>query len=257
MPTFEVETIELNYIEEGSGPPIVLVHGFASSIEGNWRATGVIDALTSAGRRVIALDCRGHGRSAKPHDPAAYSGTQMADDVLELMDYLEIAEADVMGYSMGAGIAASLLTRFPRRFRTVILGGQGDGLLAGGGRGPAGSEAIAKALEAADPGTISDPTASAFRTFAERSHNDLLALAAMQRTTRGGWDPANLATPECAVMVIVGENDTLIGSADRLAATIPGARYVKVPGDHITALDGPAYRDAVVAFLKEASPIKA
>src|SRR6185437_11228732 len=256
MPTFEVENIEINYIVEGSGPPIILVHGFATSLESNWRATGVIDALIAAGRQVIALDCRGHGRSAKPHDPADYGGTLMADDILELMDYLEVAEADLMGYSMGAGIAASLLTRFPRRLRTVILGGQGDGLLSGG-RGPAGSVAIAAALEASDPSTITDPTARPFRTFAERSKNDLLALAAIMRSSRGGWDPAKLVVPECAVMVIVGEDDTLIGSADKLAATIPGARYTKVPGDHITALDGPAYRDAVVAFLKEASPIKA
>jgi len=256
MPTFEVENIEVNYVVEGSGPPIVLVHGFASSIEGNWRATGVIAALVGAGRQVIALDCRGHGLSAKSHDPSDYRGTQMADDVVELMDYLEIAEADLMGYSMGAGIAASLLTRFPRRFRTVILGGQGDGLLSGG-RGPAGSDAIAKALEASDPSTISDPTARGFRDFAQSSKNDLLALAAIMRSSPGGWDPAKLAVPECAVMVIVGDNDTLIGSADKLAATIPGARYVKVPGDHITALNGSAYREAVVAFLKEASPIKA
>ncbi len=256
MPTFEIDNLQLHYVVEGNGPPIVLVHGFASSIEGNWRATGVIDALTAAGRKVIAIDCRGHGLSSKPHDPDAYGGTKMADDVVELMDYLEVAEADLMGYSMGAGIAASLLVRFPRRFRTVILGGVGDGLLTGG-RGPAGSEAIAQALEAGDPKAVADPTARSFRTFAERSGNDLLALAAIQRSTRGGYDAAKLSQPVCAVMVIVGEKDTLVGSADTLAATIPGARYVKVPGDHITAFNDPAYRNAVVAFLKEASPIKA
>jgi pimeloyl-ACP methyl ester carboxylesterase len=255
MPTFELGGQEIHYEVEGSGPPIVLVHGFASSLEGNWRATGVIDALVAAGRQVIALDCLGHGESSKPHDPQSYSGTEMADEVIELLDYLEIPFVDIMGYSMGGGIAASLLTRFPQRFRTVILGGVGDSLLTGE-RGRAGSEAIAQALEAEDGKSITDPVARAFRDFAERGGNDLRALAAIQRSDREGFDLAKLREAICPVMLIVGEKDTLVGSADQLVATIPGARYVKVPGDHITAFNDPAYRNEVVAFLKRASPLR-
>jgi pimeloyl-ACP methyl ester carboxylesterase len=254
MPTFESDGLNINYVVEGTGPTIVLVHGFASSLDANWRATGVIDALVAAGRQVVALDCRGHGASDKPHEPSAYSGTKIADDVIELMDYLEIRVADVMGYSMGGGIAASLLARHPQRFRTVIFGGVGDAVLAGG-RGPAGSAAIAAALEADDPKAFADPVARSFRVFAERSGGDLLALAAIQRSERGGYDPEVLKKAICPVMVIVGENDTLIGSADKLAATIPGTWYVKVPGDHITAFNAPNYRNEVVAFLHRASPI--
>jgi len=255
MPTFKSNGFEIHYVVEGSGPSIVLVHGFASSLKGNWRATGVIDALIASGRQVIALDCRGHGESEKPHDPDDYSGTKMPDDVSGLMDYLEISSADLMGYSMGGGIAASLLVRHPNRFRTVILGGVGDAVLSGG-RGRAGSDAIAKGLEAPDAGSVTDAVARSFRVFAESSGNDLLALAAIQRSTRGGFDPARLGVAICPVMVIVGEQDTLIGSADTLAATIPGAWYVKVPGDHITALNGPVYRNEVVAFLERASPVR-
>src|SRR5437773_12345851 len=126
MPFFDSSGVQINYITEGEGPPIVLVHGFASSLQGNWRATGVIGALTNAGRRVVALDCRGHGHSEKPHDPAAYEGTSMSDDVIALMDHLQIQQADLIGYSMGGFIAASLLTRQPERFHTVILSGVGD-----------------------------------------------------------------------------------------------------------------------------------
>ncbi len=254
MPEFQSNGVTINYIVEGEGRPIVLVHGFASSLQGNWRATGTVDALTAAGRKVIALDCRGHGRSAKPHDPAAYGGAQMADDVIALMDHVGIDKADLMGYSMGAGISASLLTRHPERFTSVILGGMGDGLLSGG-RAADGRNAIADALEAPDGTHIDDPTALGFRVFAKRSGNDLLALAAIQRSARGGADPAKLASTTLPVMVIVGEGDTLVGSADRLAKTIPNAHYVKVPGDHITALNDPAYNREVVKFLGEVAPV--
>ena len=116
MPTFESSGAKIHYIDEGAGPPILLVHGFASNIEGNWRATGIIAALTGAGRRVIALDCRGHGESDKPHDPKAYGVNVMANDAIALLDHLGITKTDLMGYSMGGYIATSLLLEHPERF---------------------------------------------------------------------------------------------------------------------------------------------
>src|SRR3990172_7413846 len=129
MPAFDSGGVTINYVVEGSGATIVLVHGFASSLEGNWRAPGIIDALVGAGRRVVALDCRGHGESGKPHDPVPYDDTKMADDVIALMDHLGIGVADLMGYSMGGFLSASLLVRHPERFRSVILSGVGDGMV--------------------------------------------------------------------------------------------------------------------------------
>ncbi|MBA4180352.1 MAG: alpha/beta hydrolase [Anaerolinea sp.] len=253
LPTFESNGVTINFIQEGVGPDIVLVHGFASSLQGNWRGPGVVDALVASGRRVTALDCRGHGRSSTPHDPAAYGGTKMADDVLNLMDQLGITKADLMGYSMGAGISAQLVTRYPERFRAVIFGGMGDALLSGG-RPREGSNAIAEALEAKDSGEITDATAKGFRVFAKSTGADLLALAAVMRSGREGADPGRLRAIQNPVMVIVGEADTLIVSADRLAAAIPGCTYVKVPGDHTTAVT-PVYSAAVVEFLAKASPV--
>ncbi len=256
MPEFDSGGVTINYVDEGGGPPIVLVHGFASSLQGNWRAPGVFDALLAAGRRVVALDCRGHGRSGKPHDPEAYGGTIMADDVIALMDHLGIATADLMGYSMGGFITASLLVRRPERFRAVIISGVGDALVAGG-LSRARGDAIASALEAEDSSKIADETARGFRAFAKMNGNNLAALAAIQRSFRGGYDPAKLSETERPVMVLIGEGDTLVGPADRLAATIPGAKLVKAPGDHITAVGQPAFRQAVLDFLAERSPVPA
>jgi pimeloyl-ACP methyl ester carboxylesterase len=256
MPTFDSSGVAINYVDEGSGPAIVLVHGFASSLQGNWRATGIIDALLGAGRRVVALDCRGHGESGKPHNPEAYGGSAMGDDVIALMDHLGIAEADLMGYSMGGSISSSLLVHHPERFRGVILSGVGDALILGGNsRGR--SEAIAGALEAEDRGASANASARAFRVFAERNGNDLTALAALQRSSRGGSDARKLAEASCPVMVLIGEGDTLVGPADQLAATIPGATLVKVPGDHITAVGQPAFGQAVLNFLARYSPVAA
>ena len=256
MPAFDNNGFEINYIDEGTGPPIVLVHGFASSLQGNWRAPGMVDALLGAGRRVIALDCRGHGRSAKPHDPAAYAGTQMADDVVDLMDHLGIARADLMGYSMGGFLSASLLVRRPERFNSVILAGIGDAIVAGE-LPRQRSQAIADAMEGKQVEGPAAETARNFRAFAKASGNDLEALGAMQRGRRGGFDGSKLKETALPVLIVVGEGDTLIGSADRLAATIPGARYVKVPGDHLTAVGAAEYRRALIEFLAEHSPVAA
>jgi pimeloyl-ACP methyl ester carboxylesterase len=249
MPTLDSAGVRIHYVAEGSGPPVVLVHGFASSVRGNWRAPGIIDALVAAGRRVVALDCRGHGESARPHDPEAYGGGHMADDVVAVMDAAGIERADLMGYSMGGFISASLLVDRPGRFDRVILSGVGDALVTGG-RGRRGGEAIATALEAGTRSGITDARARAFRAFAEQNGNDMAALAAIQRSTRP-FDGAKLAGVRNPVMVLIGEGDALVGSADALAAAIPGAKLVKVPGDHLTAVLKPEFRQAVLSFLAE------
>ena len=194
MLTFDSSGVAINYIDEGSGPTIVLVHGFAASIKTNWRGPGIIDALIRDGRRVVALDCRGHGESGKPHDPDAYAGTAMIDDVIALMDHLHIDVADLMGYSMGGWLSATLLLRHPARFRSVIISGMGDAIVNGVLLSEARTTGIADAMEAKDGGASVPPAARAFRVFAERSGNDLGALAAMQRSRRGGFDPGSSPT---------------------------------------------------------------
>src|SRR4051812_1770405 len=115
------------------GEPILLIHGFASTHAVNWVNTLWVKTLTHAGRRVIAFDNRGHGRSDKLYDPAEYATPIMAQDARAVLDHLGIERADVMGYSMGARITAFLALEEPARVRSIVLGGLGHHLVAGVG----------------------------------------------------------------------------------------------------------------------------
>src|SRR5260370_22233402 len=131
--TFRSGDAEIACLDAGAGEPLVLVHGFASNKETNWVTPGWITTLTRAGRRTIALDNRGHGASTKLYDPAAYHSAIMAEDVRALLDHLALSRADIMGYSMGARIAAFLDLAHPERVRAVVLGGLGIRLVEGVG----------------------------------------------------------------------------------------------------------------------------
>src|SRR5262249_21668410 len=108
------DKVKIHYMTQGKGTPVVLVHGFSATAEGNWFTNGVAAALAKK-HQVIAIDCRGHGKSDKPYDPAIY-GDRMWTDVIELMDHLQIKRAHVHGYSMGGMIVAQLLAHHPDRF---------------------------------------------------------------------------------------------------------------------------------------------
>jgi len=246
MPTFDSDGVRIAYEVVGAGPPIVLVHGFASSWKRNWYEVGWFDRLVTGGRRVIALDCRGHGGSDKPHDPAAYRAAHMAGDVLRLLDHLKIERTALMGYSMGARIGAALLVHHPERLEGVILAGAGRGLI--GERRDA--EAVARVLEADDAAAITDPVGKAFRQFAEQGRNDLKALAACMRGLRSAVDVAALAAVRTPVLIVVGERDELVGDPQALADLIPGAQLVIVPGrDHLSTVGDKRYKEAVLRFL--------
>src|SRR6266568_5066533 len=132
MPSFHNGAVEIAYLDEGEGDPIVLVHGFASSKNVNWVYPTWVSELKKAGRRVIALDNRGHGDSGKLYDPAQYEVAIMAGDIVALLDHLRIARADIMGYSLGSRMTAVLALSHPQRLRTGVLGGAGDGPVGGG-----------------------------------------------------------------------------------------------------------------------------
>jgi pimeloyl-ACP methyl ester carboxylesterase len=176
----------------------------------------------------------------------------MADDVTALMDHLGIEQADLMGYSMGGGIAASQIARNPHRFTAAILSGVGDAIIEGNA---ARMSSIAEGMEAKDPDALMDPTARGFRAFAERSGNDLGALAALQRSGRRISDPEGLSKVSIPVMVLVGKDDELASNCKRLVATIPGARHVVVPGDHLSVFQYPEFKEAVLAFLGQVAPV--
>src|SRR5882672_6565918 len=133
MQRFRNDQIEIAYLDEGEGDPIVLIHGFASTAAINWVHPGWVTTLNKAGRRVIALDNRGHGASSKLYDPSAYHSATMAEDVRALLDHLKIESTDVMGYSMGSRITAFLVVKHPGRVRSAIFGGLGIKLVEGVG----------------------------------------------------------------------------------------------------------------------------
>jgi pimeloyl-ACP methyl ester carboxylesterase len=235
----------------GAPRPIVLVHGFASNRRRNWQDVRWYETLAGTGRQVIALDCRGHGESDKPHDPGAYHIDCMMGDIIALMDRLGVRRADLMGYSMGARISAALLVRHAERFQCAILGGAGRDML--GERVDA--EAIARVLEAPGPQSITHPIGRDFRQFAERGRNDLRALAACMRGLRRTVDPEELSAVRAPVLIVVGERDDLVGNPQELAALIPGAQLVIIPGkDHLSTVGDKRYKEGVLRFLDDHSP---
>ncbi len=248
MPSFPHGPVEIAYLDEGDGEPIVLVHGFASSKEVNWLHPGWITTFRRAGRRVIALDNRGHGQSTKLYDPADYHTAKMAGDVRALLDHLNLARADVMGYSMGARIAAWLALESPERARAAIFGGLGIHLVDGVGL----PSEIADALEAPSLADVSDPQGRTFRAFAEQTKSDRRALAACIRGSRQVLTREQAASLRVPVLIAVGTRDEVAGSPHELAKLIPGARVLEIPDrDHMLAVGDRVHKAGVLAFLED------
>jgi len=246
MPHFTHDDVEIAFLDEGDGEPIVLVHGFASNKAVNWVYPGWVTTLVRAGRRVIALDNRGHGESTKLYDPAAYHSAIMAEDVRALLDHLGLERADVMGYSMGARNTAFLVLAHADRVRAAVLGGLGMALVEGGGL----PDRIAAALEAPSLADVSDPRGRTFRAFAEQTHSDLRALAACIRGSRQSLSAAEVGRIGVPVLIAVGSTDDIAGEPDGLADLIPGAEALVIPGrDHMLAVGDRVFKAGVTEFL--------
>lgn len=247
MPSFKHGDIEIAYLDEGEGEPVLLVHGFASNKEVNWVQPGWVSALVRDGRRVIAADNRGHGASTKLHDVAAYGIDKIADDLVALLDHLKIERADVIGYSMGGRIAGRLASAHPDRVRSAVIAGIGIRLTEQGFN----SEKIAQALEAPSADGITDKMALGFRLFAQQTKGDLKALAACMRNTERTITREAAASIRVPVLVATGTKDDIAGSGPELAALIPGAKNLDIPGrDHMLAVGDRAFKDGVLEFLK-------
>ena len=242
---FDSDGVRLHYELHGpeDGPPIVLVHGFASDYQLNWVGTRWQETLTKAGHRIIGLDCRGHGSSDKPHDPAAYALVTMAADVRRLLDHLQIETANYLGYSTGAKIGVQAMLDFPKRLGKVVLGGAGWVGTFGG------AEQVAKALR---DGPIESPVAQSFYDFAKaRPSNDLEALAACILGPQPEPDPATLAKITNPVLVVVGDQDDVVTDVDKLIESLPTAKLVAIAGrNHMSAVPAGEFKKAANEFLE-------
>lgn len=250
FPSFDGVEIAFDRYGRTDAVPVILQHGFAADANSNWVLPGIVAAIRRTGRTVITLDARGHGRSGKPHDPASYGHTTMAQDVSALVDHLRLATFDFGGYSMGGHIGLFVLKSDPR-VRTALIAGIGANALGGVVTTIVDRNVIADAFEAyiADPSvTIEDKTARQFVHFANASGADLRALVAHMRANN---PPAgDMSSVRVPVLVVAGVLDDLAQTASELASKIPGARFVGTPGTHLSAVAEPAFIEAVAGFFR-------
>ena len=252
-PTFSSFTrdgLKLAFFDEGdpSGPPVLLIHGFASTANVNWVHPGWLKTLGDAGYRVIAIDNRGHGASDKPHDSEAYRPWIMAEDAVGLLDHLGIPEANVMGYSMGARISVFTALIHPDRVRSLVLGGLGIGMTDGVGDW----DPIADALLAPSLDDVTHVRGRMFRAFAEQTRSDRVALASCIQGSRDLVARTDMGKIEPPTLIGVGTKDDIAGSAEELAALMPHAQALDIPGrDHMLAVGDKVFKKAVLEFYEE------
>lgn len=254
MQEFSSEGVRIAYIDappgQGeTGRPVLLIHGFASNHAVNWVFPHWLKTLNGAGRRVIAFDNRGHGRSEKLYRREDYDLGLMAADARNLLDHLGIAQADIMGYSLGARIATVFALTYLARAGAFIFGGLGEKMFETAGLG----EPIAEALEAPSLAGLDDGLGKVFRAFAEATKSDLKALAACALGARRKFSPAELASITAPVLVAVGTKDDIAGAPQPLAALFPAGEALPIPDrDHNRSVGDAAFKKAALAFLDHA-----
>jgi pimeloyl-ACP methyl ester carboxylesterase len=219
-------------------PPVVLVHGFASSYEHGWARHGWPDLLADAGRTVVGVDLLGHGSSPRPHDPGAYD----AVEDLVAAEFPADSQVDAVGFSAGALVLLRLAVRDPARFRRIVLLGVGDGLL----HEPDPTPLVA-AIQ--DGPTDGDLNGAVFRRLADSPGNDRQALVAFLSRPAATLTDRELAKVDCPVLIIVGQEDAAC-PATRLAGSLADGTAVVLPGlDHFATPSDFRVIDQALAFI--------
>ena len=223
-------------------PPVLLVHGFASSFERNWREPGWVDILQDEGREVIGLDLLGHGTADKPYDPEAYADLEQSIESVLPPD----SQVDAVGFSLGGQLLLKFAAEQPDRFRKLVVGGVGDNVFRDGDPEPA-----ARAIETGDTADGDPAVAQAFAVFARAPGNDPKALAACLRRPRSVIDEALLSGVKVPVLVVLGDRD-FAGPADRLLEALPDARLASLAGaDHFGTPKDFRFIESTVKFLRD------
>jgi pimeloyl-ACP methyl ester carboxylesterase len=264
---FDSDGVKIHYIVEGKGEPLLLIHGFSGSARG--RIPGIMsDSIKNLSNnfQVIAIDCRGHGQSEKPHDLDAY-GMNMIEDQIRLLDHLKIKKAHVVGYSMGGAIAIGIVGFHPERVLSAIVGGAGWVPPGQVRDHPPGIswDAYAEALEQRDltpillaqvPEGEPPPTPEQIETVSKEfnSIQDPLALAALIRNFVPSPTEAQIRSNKIPVLALIGDKDPGKKDVDRLDGLMPNLKIVVIPNaDHMTAAVDPLFGKSFSDFLSENS----
>lgn len=241
FPGFDGTSLALHRL--GSGRPVILLHGLFSNAEMNWIKWGHAALLADAGFECLMPDLRAHGESGKPHDSAAYPDDVLARDLAALVAHLGLTDFDLCGFSLGARTSVRAVVRGLRP-RRLALGGMGlEGLAGWTGRGAFFIDAIDR-FEAVKPG---DPAYAAV-SFMKTMKVDRVAARLLLQTF-SDTDPAALAALTMPTLVVNGDQDRDNGSPDRLAAALPNATLVTVPGTHMSCVTKPDLGEAIRDFL--------
>lgn len=235
--------VDLAWHEMGKGRPLVLIHGYFSNAFTNWIRYGHAARLADAGFRVIMPDLRAHGESAKPHDPAAYPPDILAEDGLALLEYLELADYDLGGYSLGGRTVVRMLARGARPRRAVVAGMGLAGIVDTQGRG-AYFRRVLSNLGSFERGTPEWMTEAFLKTTKGDPQALLLILDTFVDTPIEA-----LAAIDVPALVLIGAEDDDNGSGAALAEALPQGRLVTIAGDHMSVVVRPELGEAIAAFL--------
>lgn len=229
--------------EGGAGAPVILHDGFADSVQ-DLREWVLADALASEGFRVMFADHRGHGRSDKPHDPAAYTIPLRVADAVAILDRLGIERAHFVGRSWGGRLCFGIGEHAPERVRSLVIGGNQPYAWP---ESPI-SRTVGQALAAAREQLSSEPLVRAFEAFwniefpsPQRERlldNDPLALhAAWSAAMAEGAISADLGRWQVPCLIFIGAADAdFLEGARRAAEEIPDAELLMLEeADHYAA----------------------
>ncbi|MBE2262260.1 MAG: alpha/beta hydrolase [Burkholderiaceae bacterium] len=252
MPTVDNLGIRIHYELHGSGHPVVLIHGGTVSFQHNYADFGWIETLNSIGLQVIGLDLRGHGNSGKPHDIASYGTSNLASDVVAVLDHLSLTRASLVAYSIGTAVALHLLQHAPERFDRAALIATGDGLI---GQLPhTFANILPSLLEVLDrtayPKDLPKHLAT-YWNFVAATGGDRQALRALAQASYAPLTTTDASAIKIPTLVMSGQADRVLGQAPKLAEALGQGSYIEVPGaDHFSLAADPRVQAEVARFIQ-------
>lgn len=252
VPTIEIRGIRIHYEVHGRGHPVVLIHGGTVSFKHNYADFGWIEALNDSGLQVIGLDLRGHGQSGKPHDIEAYGSSNLASDVIAVLDRLSLARVSLVAYSIGTAVALHLLKSFPERFDRAALIATGDGLI---GHPPhtfaLALPSLLEVLNRTEYPKDLPKHVSTYWNFVAATGGDWQAMRALAQASYPPLAPADALAIAIPTLVISGQNDRVLGQGPRLAQALGHGKYLEVPAaDHFSLAADPGVKAAVAHFMR-------